>query len=394
MKRLCLARVTRVRAALFLAASMCAAQQEDPFSNLPAPPARADDASSAESRRRPWLRGLFRNNFGFRKEVMSQFTSDGDRHGASRQSVGFEILKKFSTETATVASFNVQARLVRRDGFNPVQNDMEGENRPGWALEYHNFYLDLYNVLNPLLPGSKKGRAAGRFNFRAGRFYVPFGLNLQTDTHGSILQLSNDRNFGFERDWYSGFWGSINSHLNYDAYYAAGSGYPLSFRGQKGLGAFRLSLGNRYSSRFGVEGGVSVISGERLPRMEGHMEPIPTRRAGGDVRYRRAVPAGLLTLTTEMSRGGDSRIPVTMRVHQGEYTHSSRRWGAATQYRRFHDAILGPDASIIGEFTWYFRNDVGNSSLHWIKFNVERRIGISRPEPLRTVFALQYYFYR
>jgi hypothetical protein len=31
--------------------------------------------------------------------------------------------------------------------------------------------------------------------------YLPFGLNLQTDTHATLQQLSNDRNFGFERDW-------------------------------------------------------------------------------------------------------------------------------------------------------------------------------------------------
>ena len=71
---------------------------------------------------------------------------------------------------------------------------MEGEYRPGWTFEYHNFYVDLYNVFNPVLSDSERGRNAGRFNIRAGRFYVPFGLNLQTDTHGTVLQLSNDRN--------------------------------------------------------------------------------------------------------------------------------------------------------------------------------------------------------
>ena len=54
----------------------------------------------------------------------------------------------------------------------------------------------------------------GRFNFRAGRFYVPFGLNLQTDTHGTVLQLSNEQNLGFERDWYTGFWGSSDTFAN------------------------------------------------------------------------------------------------------------------------------------------------------------------------------------
>ena len=108
------------------------------------------------------------------------------------------------------------------------------------------------------------GQNVGRFNFRAGRFYVPFGLNLQTDTHGTVLQLSNERNFGFERDWYTGFWGAINKHLNYDAYYLTGSGYDLKFKGQSGLGALRISLANKYSSQYGLEGGVSVMAGERL----------------------------------------------------------------------------------------------------------------------------------
>ena len=88
-----------------------------------------------------------------------------------------------------------------------------------------------------------RSRNVGRFNFRAGHFYVPFGLNLQTDTHGTVLQLSNERNFGFERDWHAGVWGSINRHLNYDAYYLTGSGYDLKFKGQSGLGAVRVSLG-------------------------------------------------------------------------------------------------------------------------------------------------------
>ena len=65
---------------------------------------------------------------------MSQFNTNERPHAASRQSVGFEVLKKFSTATSTVASFDFQGRLVRRDGYNPVMNDMEGANRPGWAL--------------------------------------------------------------------------------------------------------------------------------------------------------------------------------------------------------------------------------------------------------------------
>jgi hypothetical protein len=372
-----------------LAVAPLAAQ--DPFADVKAAPA-ADTTAHAS-----WLARFFKDNFAFREELMSEFTSDtGDSYG-SRQSAGFEVQKKFSTGTSTVAGFDFQGRLVRRDGYNPVMNDMEGATRPGWAFEYHNLYVDLYNIANPLLGGAR-GRHAGRFNFRAGHFYVPFGLNLQTDTHGTMLQLSNETNFGFERDWYAGLWGSVNRHLNYDAYYMAGSGYDLKFRGQRGLAAVRLSLGNRYRSEYGLEGGVSAIAGERLAQpMNGDMEAVPTplrtRRIGADARYRHSAPGGSLTFTTELSGGRDGRDAVTMDLQQAEYLRASRRWGVATQFRRFSRDNVGTTASAVAEFTWYFRNDVAGSNAHWLKLNVERQIQ-NFPGPPQTIVGLQYYWYR
>lgn len=368
-----------------LAAAQQKSPSDDPFADVAAAPANRTD--------RAVRRGFFAENFGFRKEVMSQFTWNEDYRGASRQSVGFEVLKKFSTATSTIASFNFQGRMVRRDGFNLVSNDMEGANRRGWFFEYHNFYADFYNVLNPVLGEAGKGRNSGRFNVRLGRFYLPFGLNLQTDTHGTVLQLSNERNFGFERDWYTGLWGSINKHINYDVYYMLGSGYDLSFKGQRGIAAGRISLGNRYSANYGLEGGVSVLGGERLS-MDATRRPIETRRAGVDARYRRAVPSGSLGLTSELSAGSDERRDVKIQLYQSEYLHASRRWGSAAQYRRYTRALDGADASLAAEFTWFLRNDAGNSSLHWIKFNVERRIGRATHMRPATVAAIQYYIYR
>lgn len=345
----------------------------DPFADLNA--AAATDAEQHAS----WLAQFFKDNFAFRGELMAEFTSDTGDSPASRQSVGFEMQKKFSTATSTVASFDFQGRLVRRDGYNPVLNDLEGVTRAGWTFEYHNLYLDLYHIAG----------GPGRFNFRVGHFYVPFGLNPQTDTHGTVLQLSNETNFGFERDWYAGFWGSINRHVNYDVYYATGSGYDLKFHGQKGLAAARLSLGNRYRSEYGLEGGISAIAGERLA----DNTPLRTQRAGADVRYRHTAPGGSLTFTTEVSAGRDAQDSVTMDLQQAEYLRASRRWGVATQFRRFSRDRVGTRASAIGEFTWYFRNDVAGANEHWIKLNVERQIQ-NFPGPPQTIVTLQYYWYR
>jgi len=345
-----------------LALAASAARAEDPFAGVEASTRPA--ASAAPS----WLG----DNFGFRKELMSEFATSEYARAYSRQSAGFEVLKKFSTDTRTLGSVNFQGRLVRRDRFVPVLNDMEGMEREGWTFEHHNVYADLYN--DPL-------------NIRVGRFYVPFGLNVQTDTHGTLLQLSNDRNFGFERDWYAGLWGALGEDLSYDAHYLVGSGYDLKYRGQTGMGVARLALGNKHSFERGLEGGLSVAAGERLAP-----GPTQTRRAGLDARYRRTVPAGLLTLTTELSAGRDAADDALTQLYQSEYLHASRRWGLAAQYRRFWMQRAGADGSLIGEASWYFRNDVGNSDLHWVKVNVERQV--ERAGAANDVIvALQYYRY-
>jgi hypothetical protein len=369
----------------------------DPFAGV------AESTAAAEPSAGTWAQRFFTENFGFRKELMSEFATSEQAPAYSRQSVGFETLKKFSSETSTIASLDFQGRLVRRDRYVPVLNDAEGMHRPGWWFEYHNLYLDLFNALDPFLSEQRQAENVGRYNLRAGRFYVPFGLNLQTDTHATILQLSNERNFGFERDWYAGFWGALNDDLKYDAYYLAGSGYDLKYRGQSGLGAARLSLSNKYSYDYGLEGGLSVLDGERLSpeaaqrdavvaARAGPSSVVQTQRVGLDGRLRRSVPAGLLTMSAELSGGRDAPDAVFTQLYQAEYLHASRRWGFATQYRRFWQDGPGADGSIIGEATWYLRNDVGNSNLHWIKVNVERQLERAQGRP-DTIVALQYYRY-
>ncbi len=370
------------------------ATQPDPFDDV----APASDSQPAPEPSQSSLGRFFGDNFAFKREIMSEFDTNGGLDAASRQSVGFEVLKRFSNSTSTIASFDFQGRLVRRDGFNPVPNDMEGATRPGWAFEYHNLYVDLYNILNPLLGENARARALGKINFRAGRFYVPFGLNLQTDTHATLLQLSNGDDFGFERDWYAGFFGAINKHLNYDAYYMVGSGYDLKFGGQSGLGALRISLSNKYSSEHGLEGGFSLIGGERLtaPMAAGANPaaplPLKTQRIEIDARYRHTAPHGLLTFTTELSGGHDATNTVAMQLGQLDYLHASRRWGLAAQFRNFDEAKIGKNSALLGEFTWYFRNDVANTNLHWIKLNVERQLHSITGRP-QTIVTLQYYLY-
>lgn len=355
------------------------------------------------------IKDFLSDNFTFKKEIYLQLTGgyevDADPPLYSRQSAGFEVLKKFSTSTATLAAFDLQARLVRRDNYLEVLNDMEGMDRPGFSLEYHNVYLDIYNVFNPFLSESGRGRNLGRFNGRIGRFYVPFGINLQTDTHGTLMQLSNDQNFGFDRDWYAGMYGSISRDLNYDCYYLLGSGYSPRFRGQSGLFAARLSLGSRFVNEYGLEGGFSLIRGERYaePLMAGPSMTapadagriVPTFRVGLDGRYTHLLWKGTAVITTELS-GGEDEHGVFSQLHQFDYVSRSRKWGWAGQYRRVRRSGEGArdqaDASLIGEISFYSKYDIGGSTLRWIKLNIERQLE-RREGGLAWLFTVQYYYY-
>jgi len=394
-----------------------AAGADDPFADLEARPPAEPVLSLAAPAPTDWTRRVLGEGAQFKKEVLSQFAAaDGVAEADrvySRQSLGFEVLKRFSTPTATVASFDAQARLVRRDNYLEVIYDMEGADRDGWFAEYHNLYLDLYNVLNPVLDDASRSANVGRFNLRAGRFYLPFGLNLQTDTHATTMQLSNDRNFGYERDWYAGLFGGVNRHLNYDLYYLAGSGYDLSWKGQEGLMGTRLSLGNRFASEHGLEGGLSLLAGERIAPHSVMRSPsvaarsdagaiVDTLRAGIDARHTRVVPGGTLTYTTEWSVGRDESDDILTQLHQLDYLARSRRLGLSAQYRRFWQDIgadpafeMTPgdaDASLIGEIAWYLRNDVGNANLESIRLNLEQRLE-RQDGDTGTIVSLQYYRY-
>ncbi len=357
-------------ALVIFSASISFAQstEPDPFAGVS--PKETPEAKST---------GFFSDNFGFRKELMSEFGATNAGQLASRQSAGFEVIKKFSTETKTFLGIDFQGRLVWREGFVDSPNDHEGMNRQGVVFEYHNAYADLYSLFGDV----------GRFNLRLGRFYLPFGLNLQTDTHGTLLQLSNERNFGFERDWYAGFWGILTEDLRYDVYYMLGSGYGINFAGQSGLGAARVGLANKYLSDYGLEAGASFMGGQRLsPNI------INTLRGGLDARYRKSIPTGLLTLTSEVSAGQDSPNAVVTQLYQLDYLHSSRRFGVASQFRWFWEQNLPKpvDSAILAEATWYFSNDISGSNLQWIKLNCE--VQLARQTGDRNViWTLQYYWY-
>ncbi len=367
-----------------LAAFSSAAGAGDPFADVQ--PAAAPDVTPSQI---PW----WRENLLLRRELyglVAAGAEDVDDTGnlSFRFSAGFEVQKRFATATKTFASVDYQGRLVYRDHALDLAGDPMGRDAGQWEYETHNAYAELYNLLGP----------PGRFNLRAGRYYLPFGLNAQTDTHGTLLQLSNDRLFGAERDWQLTAYGNASEHLDYLAGYVFGAGPDQKLDGQAGMAAGRLGLNSDYLYARGLEAGVSGAYGERVDPHAGIDGVIRTWRLGADLRKRIDTDLGPFTLTGEAAAGEDEEATVWSGLAQADWLQPGRRWGAAAQYFYFEREPVGDghgggiDERTSAVLTRYFRNDVGSAALHWIALALEEQI--QKPEGDEdTVWMAQYYRY-
>ena len=334
----------------------------------------------------PW----WKENLLFRKEWDWMWTG-GEKDFReteslySRLSAGFEIQKRFATATKTVASINYQGRLVYRDHLLNTAADPMGMDADAWEYETHNAVAEFYQLAGE----------PGKFNLRVGRYYLPFGLNSQTDTHGTLLQLSNERVFGTDRDWQLTAFGNATEMVDYMAGVVLGSGPHQDLHGQSGMAVGRVGLGSTSLFEQGLEGGVSGAFGERVVSHSSHEEVVETWRAGADIRKRMDTGYGPFTFTGEGALGQDDHQPMASGLVQADWLHPGRQWGLAAQYFYFEQE--GEDSDSIDErasfvATRYFRNDVGNSSLHWIALGVEEQIRVPTGDE-DTMWTVQYYRY-
>lgn len=257
-----------------------------------------------------------------------------------RSSAGFEIQSRFSSATRTFATINYQGRLVYRHHPRDLRADPMGREADRWSYETHNAYADLLNLLG----------GPGRFNLRVGHFYQPFGLNQQTDTHGTLLQLSNDQVLGSEHDWQITAFGGLSRNLDYTLGWLAGSGHDWDFEGQAGLAVARLALSADWLYNRGLEGGLSAAGGERYA---GHPTPPAPHthasedaiaqlwRIGADLRKRINTAWGALAFTGEVAGGEEDSDPIVAGLMQGDWLHPGRRWGAALQYADWRRRTAG-----------------------------------------------------
>ena len=266
----------------------------------------------------PW--NSLGRNLIFRKEIVAggrYLRSEGQFSGANRMnanSIGFDLMKRFTSETGDWATVYLQLRMAYR--WNQWQPAPWTEGEDDWELEWHEATLRLTRWFR------------GRMNFKLGHFDVPFGLEPVVDTHGSLFQLQSMRNVGFKKDWGLSLYGQLPS-FDYEASLTTGSGMELTRESGSYLTSARVGTpetGNFLIGLSGLYGNVKEPAGQLGEEMPGKRGAVPapgtsirtgetlvaevvpdqakvmTRwRVGLDVRYLH----GPLTLKSEFASGED-----------------------------------------------------------------------------------------
>ncbi len=365
--------IAAITALFFILTSlMVSAEDEDPFKDIDIQKKPQKTESDQPHR----------SNFFFQKEFFTIYESDNTMDNLWTVSAGFEIFKKFSSRVRDTADLDLQMRVTRVERTN--QSDSAET-----MVEWHNAFLTFYNPLGGF----------GKLHFRVGHFDQPFGLETITDTHGTLLQLSNMPNFGFKKDWGAEIFGDLSPDTGYDIAYTMGSGMYYNDRGQSGILWGRLGTTSKFQRDTNSEIGLSFATGERLQERAYMLSDridklndfrVRTERYGLD--YRLTKEPYILSL--EGSVGKDEDYTVRTILGELEYQDPSKKWESAIQYKDFfRDTPLFAnkhDRSLTAEFDWYFDNTLRKKQV--IRLNYTRyleRITMSGAD----VWMMQYYLY-
>lgn len=145
-------------------------------------------------------------------DLATRVTRNTDKkNNVFMHTIGLDIHKVFSSRTADIGTLTFQPYIVKLNNANTIPFGFDDGNDTQLTWRIANFN---YTALSQ-----------GKFNIRAGHFEIPFGLEYQIDTNGTLRQLTtSDR--GIKADW--GF--SINGimpNFEYELALTRGSGNEI-----------------------------------------------------------------------------------------------------------------------------------------------------------------------
>ena len=180
---------------------------------------------------------------------------------AYMQVIGLDVHKVFSSKTKDIGILTFQPYIVK---LNNVKNapfifDDGNDTQLTWRIANFNY----------------TGLAQGKFNVRLGHFEIPFGLEYQEDTNGTLRQLTtSDR--GIKADWGISVNG-ILPNLEYEISLTRGSGNEFLNTGNPHI--FSGRVGTPSNKNFIT--GISWFSGDVL----GNKGITERKKIGFDASY-------------------------------------------------------------------------------------------------------------
>ncbi len=165
-------------------------------------------------------------------DLSSRFTLDKNNdHLSSQHVIGFDFHKVFTGKHGDIATLVFQPYWVRLNAVNNPAYFFDGgdDSEVTWRIANINF----------------TGLSRSALNFRVGHFEVPFGLEKNIDTNGTLRQYSfSDR--GVKADWGVSVNGVL-AQFDYEVALTRGSGNNISGRDNPHVFAGRIgtpSMGN------------------------------------------------------------------------------------------------------------------------------------------------------
>ena len=163
----------------------------------------------------------------------------------------------------SIGTLLLQPFLLRADGLPGTPPIFDGPY--DWQLQWRYVSLDVTRW-------EHRG-----VSWLTGHFELPFGLDRQIDTNGTLRQYTNGRNLGLKTDWGTSLHGE-RAGVDYQVALTRGSGND--YRSKDGNYAFALRVGNSLEENFSY--GFSFMDASLSA------SPKPDRtRFGADFRWRR-----------------------------------------------------------------------------------------------------------
>jgi hypothetical protein len=171
--------------------------------------------SYSQSAERGVDRDFFGTNSRWSIDAATRVTHNQDKNSRSfMHIIGLDLHKVFSNKTYDIGTLTFQPYIVKLNNVNnpPLNFDDGNDTRLTWRIANFNYFA----------------LAQGKLNIKAGHFEIPFGLEYQLDTNGTLRQLTgSDR--GIKADWGVSVNG-ILPNIEYEVALTRGSGSEIRSR--------------------------------------------------------------------------------------------------------------------------------------------------------------------